>query len=222
MTDTDYRFGPVRVRSVAPGPYATNCYLVEALADAGSASWVIDSGFEPEHLLRLIGDAEATPSALILTHAHIDHIAGVSAVRSRYPSLPIWIHRDEAAWLNDPELNLSVFSGNPTTAPGPNRELDHGEVLTLGTTSWEVRHVPGHSPGSIALVCVEHSVAIVGDAIFNGSVGRTDFPGCSMQVLERSIRTQLYTLSDGVSLFPGHGPPTTVGNERANNPFVPG
>jgi glyoxylase-like metal-dependent hydrolase (beta-lactamase superfamily II) len=85
-----------------------------------------------------------------------------------------------------------------------------------------VRHVPGHSPGSVALVCTEHDVAIVGDAIFNGSIGRTDFPGCSMEALERSIRTQLYTLSDSMALFPGHGPPTTVGNERANNPFVSG
>lgn len=220
MTHLDLTFGPIRVRAVAPGPYATNCYLVDVRSPAGDASWVFDAGFEPEHVLALIEDAAAAPSALILTHAHIDHIAGVSAVRSAHPKLPIWIHEDEARWLNDPELNLSVLSGTPTTAPGPDRELRHGEQLELAGTQWEIRHVPGHSPGSIAFVCVEHGVAIAGDAIFNGSVGRTDFPGCSMELLERSIREHIYSLPDTTVLFPGHGPETTVGHERATNPFV--
>lgn len=225
MSDEAQAFGDVRIRWVSPGPYATNCYVVD-VSQPEPACWVIDAGFEPEEIIGLVeawqaeAGADRLPDALILTHAHIDHMAGVAAFKARFPAVPVLIHEAEARWLNDPELNLSVFSGIPTTAPGPDRTLAHGQLLTLGDTSWRVVHVPGHSPGSIALACEQEPVAIVGDALFRGSVGRTDFPGCSMEQLANSIRAHLYTLDPETVALPGHGPSTVIGEEMATNPFV--
>lgn len=222
MPTQDLNFGPLRIRAVDPGPYATNCYLVEAPGPDGPDTWIVDAGFGPEVMIDLANDAQTPPTKIILTHAHIDHIAGVADVKAAFPDAPISIHTRESEWLGNPELNLSLFSGMPTTAPGPDETFEDGDTLTLGETTWKVRHVPGHSPGSVALVCAAHNVAIVGDAIFNGSVGRTDFPGCSMETLANSIRTKLYTLAPETVALPGHGPKTTIAHEMASNPFVRG
>jgi len=170
------------------------------------------------------------PSALILTHAHVDHIAGVRDVLSALSDrrgdgtgrgMPVWIHDAEAAWLNDPLLNLSALTGMSVTSPGPDRLLNDGETLRLGQAAFTVLHTPGHSPGGITLFCPQAGIALVGDTLFAGSVGRTDFPGSDTRTLAESIRTKLYSLPDATKVYPGHGPPTTIGRERAYNPYVP-
>ncbi len=202
------------------GPFATNCYL---LAPAGGRDcWIIDASFGPAPIIRAIRKRDLTPRALILTHAHVDHIAGVREVIEAFPGLPLLIHEAEAEWLLDPALNLSAFSGTPVTAPAATRLLRDGEFLELGETRWQVLHTPGHSPGGITLYAETLGVAIVGDTLFAGSIGRTDFPGCSFEQLERSIRTRLYTLPARTRVLPGHGEPTTIGDERRGNPFVSG
>ncbi len=208
----------VTVRRCTLGPYQTNCYVVRPAGYAGC--WVIDASFDPEPLIRLIGDEGGAPEALILTHAHVDHLAGVAEVRRAYPSLPIWAHRTEEAWLSDPVLNLSEFGGQAITAPAATRLLDGGETLALGPTTWSVLHTPGHSPGGITLYCPAAGVALVGDALFAGSIGRTDFPGSSLDQLTESIRSRLYTLPATTRVLPGHGPSTTIGREAQSNPFV--
>jgi glyoxylase-like metal-dependent hydrolase (beta-lactamase superfamily II) len=202
------------------GPYATNCYVL--VPAGGSECWIIDASFGPAPIIQAIRRRGLTPKALILTHAHVDHIAGVAEIVAAFPGLPVLIHEAEADWLQDPELNLSAFSGTPVTAPPPTRTLHDGEVLELGGTGWVVIHTPGHSPGGISLHAESLGVAIVGDTLFAGSVGRTDFPGCSFEQLERSIRTRLYTLAAGTRVLPGHGEPTSIGDERRSNPFVSG
>lgn len=206
------------------GPWGTNCYVVAPSDPVSRAAakpcWIVDASFEPEPLIEHIQSEGLAPEALMFTHAHIDHIAGAFDVRKAYPDIPILIHTLEEQWLMDPELNLSRGAGLPVTAPHATRLLNDGDTLTLGPTSWRVLHIPGHSPGSIALWCGSEGVVLGGDALFNGSIGRTDFPGCSFEQLERSIRTKLYTLPDNTVVYPGHGPATTVGREKRSNPFV--
>jgi hydroxyacylglutathione hydrolase len=208
----------------SPGPFQTNCYVVAPPGAAGNAGakppcWIIDAGFDPGVM---IGFAKQnyTPELLILTHCHIDHIAGAHAVKRAFPGIKVCVHEGEAEWLTDAELNLSTILGQPTTGPVPDRLLREGDTLELGVMRWNVLHTPGHSPGSVSLYCVDEAIAFVGDALFAGSIGRTDFPGCSFEELEKSIRTKLYTLPDGTVFHPGHGPKSTIGREKRSNPFV--
>ena len=148
-------------------------------------------------------------------------MAGVSEVLAAFKPRPkLLIHAAESEWLSNPTFNLSEFSDQPVTAPGADAFLEHGQSLDLGGLAFEVRHTPGHSPGSVSFHCPGAGMVISGDALFAGSIGRTDFPGCDHATLERSIRTQLYTLPGETQVFPGHGPATTVGREMMSNPYV--
>ncbi len=207
------------VRVFTLGPFQTNCMLIHDDA-GGSECIIVDASFGPSPIVAEIRARSLRPVALVLTHAHVDHIAGVAEVRSAFPELPVLMHRAEASWLNDPVLNLSESMGMPVTAPGPDRLLDEGDVVRVGSTSWRVLHTPGHSPGGLTLVCDEAGVAIVGDTLFAGSIGRTDFPGSDHATLEQSIREKLYTLPGGTKVYPGHGPPTTIAREMMSNPYV--
>jgi len=200
------------------GPYQTNCYLLYGAGEKDC--WIVDASFGPGPIAARIKSLGLTPRAIVLTHAHIDHIAGIADLVREFKSLPVWIHEAEREWLGDSELNLSIFSGVPVTAPGPDRLLKHGETLQLAGRDWQVRHTPGHSPGSISLISQAEHVAIVGDALFAGSVGRTDFPGCSMTQLTKSIRTQLFTLPPDTVFHPGHGESGEIGIEMRTNPYV--
>jgi len=200
------------------GPFETNCYVVRPLS--GEGCWIVDAGFEPEPLLGAARAAASGPEALVLTHCHVDHVAGVSAVRRAWGDIPILAHEAEAAWLNDPQLNLSAFLGAPVSAPSATRLLAEGDALELCGEAWLVLHTPGHSPGGITLYNESRGVALVGDTLFAGSIGRHDFPGSDFETLDRSIREKLYTLPDETIILPGHGPASTIGREKRTNPFV--
>lgn len=218
----------VRVEAFALGAYQTNCYIVTTPGTDGAPAgcWVADCGQGPAPLLGRLAQLERdhglTPDAFVLTHAHLDHIAGLHEARRRFPRVPIWIHAAEADWLTNAEKNLSAFSPTPVTAPPADRLLEDGNTLALAGQQWDVLHVPGHSPGSCAFFHAPSGVCISGDTLFAGSIGRTDFPGSSFQTLEASIREKLYTLPDATRILPGHGPETTVGREKASNQFVRG
>jgi hydroxyacylglutathione hydrolase len=210
---------PPTITTFSPGPYATNCYVFES---AGHAI-LIDAGFEPEEMIEFLQARQAAGvaiDALVLTHAHVDHIAGVADVRRAFKGIPVLIHESEKDWLGDARLNLSMFSGLPISGPGPDRLLHDNDHLVVADCTLDIFHTPGHSPGSVTLYDQAHATAFVGDALFAGSIGRTDFPECSFELLEHSIRTRLYTLPDRVKVLPGHGPPTTIGREAQSNPFV--
>ncbi|MFN0012554.1 MAG: MBL fold metallo-hydrolase [Phycisphaerales bacterium] len=212
---------PVEVHAFPLGPYETNCYIVRPAGSSGC--WIIDASFGGKALVQAAKRLGATPELLILTHAHLDHIAGVDEVRAAYPALPILIHTAERHWLTDPQANLSALSGFPVTCAAATRLLNEGEILTLGPTSWRVLHTPGHSPGGIGLYhapAAGPGILLAGDTLFAGSVGRSDFPGSDPKVLAASIREKLYTLPDDTIVYPGHGPPTTIGKEKRFNPFV--
>ncbi len=207
---------PVIVEGFVLGPFQTNTYLIRT--DRGC--WILDPSFEPDPVIDRLRSLGRTPQAILLTHAHIDHIAGLPAVRGAFPGIRVHLHAAEQPWLEDPERNGSRFFGIPCSYVPAEETLGHGDQLALGDTQWKVIHVPGHSPGSVVLWCPAAKLAISGDALFAGSIGRTDLPGGDAGQLLTSIRERMYTLPPETRIFPGHGPSTTIGREMRTNPFV--
>lgn len=206
------------IRVFTLGPFETNCYVVSF--DGSPACWIVDAGFDPGEMIEHVTSAGLRPEAVVLTHAHADHIAGLEKVRGAYPGVPVLIHAAEREFLTDPVLNLSAGMGLPIRCRAPDRLLEGEQELELSGRSWRVLHTPGHSPGGIALVHDESGTALVGDTLFKGSIGRTDFPTSDHEALERSIRERLYRLPDTTKVYPGHGPVTTIGAEKRGNPYV--
>lgn len=211
---------PLHVETFCLGDWQTNCYVLHT--QTGRACWIIDAGYDPDPIARYIRSHHLQPQHVLLTHAHVDHIAGLHELRSHWPELPILVHEAERDFLTDVALNLSIVLPDPVVAPDATGTLRHGQKLALDGYVFEVRHTPGHSPGGISLYQPDSRIVLVGDALFAGSVGRTDFPTSDPDTLAQSIRTQLYSLPDDTTVFPGHGPTTTIGHERRHNPFVTG
>lgn len=206
----------LHIEAFCLGAWGTNCYVVHL----GEACWIVDVGFEPEPMVAYIQHHKLTPQQVVLTHAHVDHIGGLATIREQWPNLPIVIHEAEASFLTDTALNLSLYLDQPMVAPEATDTLRHGQALTLDGCTFEVRHTPGHSPGGIALVQPDFDVAICGDTLFAGSIGRYDFPTSDGRKLLQSIHEQLLTLPDDTQVLPGHGPATTIGKERQSNPYL--
>lgn len=181
---------------------------------------IVDCGYDPSPLLDAVAAQGLIPEKIVLTHAHADHIAGLNELYARLGSIPIWMHKFEEQWMSDPMLNLSAALGLSVTAPTPQGFLDEGDTVSLGSMTFEIRHTPGHSPGGITLVHAPSKTALVGDTLFAGSIGRSDFPGSSFETLSKSIKEKLYTLDPETVCYPGHGPATTIGREMNHNPFV--
>ena len=210
----------VNVHVIESEPFAENSYVV--WADGSSEAFVIDPGFEPDLILTFLGKNGLTLAAIVNTHGHVDHIAGNRAVKKAYPDAPIIIGAGDAPMLTDAMLNLSGPFGFDVTSPPADRTVADGETITVAAIPMEVREIPGHSPGHVVYVVHDADPVIVlgGDVLFNGSVGRTDFPGGGMATLAAGIRAKLWPLPADAKVFPGHGPPTTVGEEKRTNPFV--
>lgn len=206
----------LHIETFCLGEWMTNCYVVRV----GQACWIVDAGFEPQPMLSYVREQQLQVEAIVLTHAHVDHIAGLHAVRAHWPAPPLLIHEAEEHFLTEPTLNLSIVLEEPITAPTATGTLAHGQTLELAGVTFHVRHTPGHSPGGICLHQPDSKVAIVGDTLFAGSIGRFDFPTSDGPTLLRSIREQLLTLPDETKVLPGHGPATTIARERAGNPYL--
>lgn len=185
-------------------------------------SLVVDPGFLTEPLMEHLKSLNLRPAAILNTHGHSDHIAGNRAIKRAFPEAPIVIGRGEAHLLVDPEANLSSLFGLPITSPPADLIVHHGDRLNLAGIALEVREIPGHSPGSVVFVAIDEVPPFVigGDVLFAGGIGRFDFPGGDGRMLVSGIRDKLFDLPDETRVYPGHGPKTTIGQERRQNPYV--
>jgi len=200
------------------GMFAENCYIV---ADREAAEAVlVDPGEEAGLFLARLQSEGLRLTAIWLTHAHLDHVAGIPEVRVA-SDVPIWLHPDDRRlYEHAPDQARMLLGMEFPVLPAPDRIIVPGDPMRVGTCEFEVRHVPGHSPGSVAFLA--DGIAIVGDVLFAGSVGRVDLPGGNGRTLLTSIREQLLPLPDETVVYAGHGPATTIGRERLTNPFVNG
>jgi hydroxyacylglutathione hydrolase len=210
----------LQIASIVSMPFAENTYI--AWREGRTDCVVVDPGLEPHKILRYLDEASLTPAALLITHGHADHIGGNAALKQRWPECPIVIGALDAEKLINPQLNLSAAFGFSITSPPADRTLQEGERFSSAGINFDVLEAPGHSVGHIVLLCKQTTPwqLFGGDVLFAGSVGRTDLPGCSFEVLQRAIHEKLFTLPDDTMVLPGHGPSTTIGREKQRNPFV--
>jgi glyoxylase-like metal-dependent hydrolase (beta-lactamase superfamily II) len=207
----------LEVSTFTAAGFGENAYLVHA--PGGAAAVAIDPGGAVDELVKTLEGAGLGLAAILLTHAHIDHIEGVAALVRRFPA-PIYLHPADLDWYERAPEQAVYFRMQFEAPPPVDHPLVAGEVLELAGLRFEVRHVPGHAPGHVLLYLAEAGVAFVGDLVFQGSIGRSDLPGGDFGRLMRSIREAVLTLPDDTVLYPGHGPATTVAHERVANPFL--
>ncbi len=207
------------IESVVSRPFDQNAYLAWRLDQKQAV--VIDPGFDTDSLLAELQRRELGVAAILDTHGHADHIAGNLAMKEAFPGAPLWIGRNDQPLLLDPELNLSASFGMPFTSPDADRLVSDRDCIEVAGFVFEIREIPGHSPGSVVYICTQFDPPIVfgGDVLFAGSIGRTDLGGDLGQLID-GIRNKLFVLPDATTVYPGHGPATTIGQEKRSNPFV--
>jgi glyoxylase-like metal-dependent hydrolase (beta-lactamase superfamily II) len=205
--------GEVVVRGFTGGAFAENAYLVECVRSG--AAILVDPGAAVAELLEAARGLEV--EAIVLTHAHIDHVEGLARAK-RETGAPVHLHRADERLYHAAPLQAQWYGLELEPLPAVDRWMEPGERLSFGRCTLEVRFTPGHAPGHVVLV--GDGLALVGDVVFAGSIGRTDLPGGDLETLMRSIRGEILALPDATILHPGHGPETTVGHERATNPFL--
>jgi len=205
---------------VVTSPFDENTYVLWK-KDRNDAV-VVDPGFGPDRILTLLDEHKIAPAVILNTHGHSDHIAGNAALKERWPNCPLVIGEAEASKLTDANLNLSARYGRAVISPPADRTVRAEDRVSAAGFDFEVREVPGHSAGHVIFVWTGNTpnLVFVGDVIFQGSIGRTDFYDGDFDQLAANIRSQIFTLPDATILLPGHGSPTTVGEEKRTNPYV--
>lgn len=202
---------------LAVGPFAANCYVVGS--SATKQGMIIDPGAEAGTILKTVRQAGLSIFLIVITHAHIDHVGAVREVQHSTGARFAIHEAEKGLALSAPIRMLTSLGISPVKSPPrPDRLLKDGDRIDIGDLSFEVLYTPGHSAGGICLS--GHGVVFSGDTLFNLGIGRTDFPGMSHERLIESIREKLMVLPDQTIVYPGHGPPTTIGDERRGNPFL--
>jgi glyoxylase-like metal-dependent hydrolase (beta-lactamase superfamily II) len=199
------------LKTIVVGPNQTNCYILGSKASKEAV--IIDPGADADLIKRTLSAAGLTEKYIINTHGHADHIASNKDFK-----VPILIHKADSAFLKSPYKNLSVFFGHFITSPAAEHFLVDGEKISVGGMILEIMYTPGHTPGGISIKTGK--IVFTGDTLFAGGVGRTDLPGSSEKDLLDSIRNKLMVLDDSFVVYPGHGPASTIGEERRTNPYL--
>jgi len=184
---------------------------------------IIDAGMydrnECEVIKNFLNENKLELTLLLGTHAHIDHIFGNWWIRQEYPDVPYYLHPDDIPMIERSETMAAIWNLNYTPSMLPDNFLNHGDQISLGKMQLDVRFVPGHAPGHVIFINTSENWAIVGDTVFQGSIGRTDLPGGNHELLLNKIQSEIFTLPENMVLLPGHGPKTTVAHEKSHNPF---
>jgi glyoxylase-like metal-dependent hydrolase (beta-lactamase superfamily II) len=207
------------IESVVSSPFDQNSYVI--WRPQKTVAVVIDPGFDIDSIKSHLRQHQLGVAAILDTHGHADHIAGNLAMKEAFPDAPLLIGRNERELLLNPSLNLSASFGLPLTSPDADRTVADGDRIDFAGIAFDVREIPGHSPGSVVYICADFDPPVVfgGDVLFAGSIGRTDLGGNLDQLLD-GIRSKLFILPDATIVYPGHGPATTIGQEKRFNPFV--
>ncbi len=208
---------PFRVHVVEVGPLVVNAYIVEHRGSGKAA--VVDPGDEGEALLLETARRKLSVDLILLTHGHFDHVGGVKVLKERTKAM-VHVHPEDAQRMLSASRQGMIFGLRVDDPPPPDAFVEDGSVVPFAGTEFRVLHTPGHTRGCVTYLLGE--TAFVGDLIFAGSIGRTDLPGGNHEELLESVRAKIFTLPDATVLLPGHGPPTTVGEERRTNPFFAG
>jgi len=205
----------MKYETLSLGALETNCYLVYCPETLECA--VVDPGAEAERIFRLIAEKGLKPRVLLNTHGHVDHIGANKDIKERF-DIPLYIHSADSAMLERVHQTEMAFFLGAKDSPPPDHFLKDGDKLKIGKSFLRVIHTPGHSPGSVSFL--GDGFLLSGDTLFFGGVGRTDLPGGSWQEMESSIKNKILTMPDEMLVLPGHGPSTTVGQEKRSNPFI--
>ncbi|WP_027108278.1 MBL fold metallo-hydrolase [Lacticigenium naphthae] len=205
----------MKIHQIVTGMIQENCYLI----CKDSEALIVDPGAEANKIKNEIETNKVRPLAILLTHAHYDHIGAVEELRTDY-AIPVYLDEKEQGWMSDPQLNLSTYAIHEVTANPAEFTYSYFENYSIGNFDFYVVPTPGHSPGGVSLIFEKENVLFSGDALFYRSIGRTDLPGSNSQQLVESIRSQLFALEKDSIIYPGHGPSTTLFNEKETNPYV--
>jgi len=199
-------------------PFAQNCSLVWCEETKKAA--VIDPGGDLDHIVETAKEQGVKIEKILITHGHLDHAGGTEELRQRLDVPVEGPHKADKFWIDQLPEQCARYGFPPSFAFTPDRWLEDGDKVTVGNETMDVIHCPGHTPGHVVFANMKHKVAIVGDVLFQGSIGRTDFPQGNHDDLINSIRGKLWPLGDDISFIPGHGNMSTFGQERKSNPFV--
>ncbi len=209
----------MKVDRLVLGDFETNCYVLRSSSQAQRCI-IIDTGLDVVPLTVFLDRHKLTPEALVITHGHVDHIAGADTLRKKFPAMTTYIHKLDAKLLSDAVGNLSLMTGDSFIAEKADCIVEKDDEIDRAGIRLRVMHTPGHTPGGMCLYCEQDGVIFVGDTLFAGSIGRTDFPGGDMGKLVEGIKQKLLILPEKTVVYPGHGPKTTIGREKADNPFL--
>ncbi len=201
------------------GAYQTNCYILRD-SEPAKDCLIIDTGLEAGELVDFLRENKLNPAAVVLTHGHVDHITGLAELRKSWPEIKVYIHKIDAEMLTETRSNLSAVTGAAFSTEPADFSLEEAAVIEQGSLKLQVLHTPGHTPGGICLYSKNEGIVFVGDTLFASSVGRTDMPGGSTTQLIKSIKQKLLTLPGETVVYPGHGPVTTIRDEKAHNLFL--